>query len=114
MRLDFTQVWADWHPEESIVESVFWQDVIRWLEEPPPKSWLCSAHCCGSRDLNYWKANQEKLRRKIQLEQEDILRFAFHNNISLLYPLPHRKAHPLNIVFLTLESPRQVFHQEIF
>ena len=48
------------------------------------------------------------MRKEIQQEQEDVFRFALSCNI-FFYSLPGRSAKPVNIFFLTLESPRQVF-----
>ena len=50
------------------------QEVRRWLENAPPKSWLCSAHCCGARDLDHWLVREEELRKEIQQEQEVVFR----------------------------------------
>ena len=91
---------------------VFVQEVRRWLESPPPQSWLCSAHCCGRRDLDYWTAREEMLRRQIMHEQEEVFRFGHSTEQTLLSLLNifsfNRMASAINILFLTLESPRQV------
>ena len=76
MRLDFAQV-APKTYKMIILERatyIFVQEVRRWLESPPPQSWLCSAHCCGRRDLDYWTAREEMLRRQILHEQEEVFR----------------------------------------
>ena len=71
MRLDFAQVDAD----VDHIRNMFIQEVRRWLESPPPKSWLCSAQCCGKRDLDFWVGREETLRRQILEEQEEVFRF---------------------------------------
>ena len=56
------------------------QEVRRWLESPPQKSWLCSDQCCGKRDLDFWVAREETLRRQILQEQEEVLRSKTKNS----------------------------------
>ena len=54
---------------------MFVKEVRRWLENPPTESWLCSAQCCGKRDLDFWVGREETLRRQILEEQEEVFRF---------------------------------------
>ena len=56
------------------------------MESPPPQSWLCSAHCCGRRDLDYWTAREEMLRQQIVQEQEEVFRFVQNRKKSAILP----------------------------
>ena len=103
MRLDFAQVDAD----VDRIRNMFFQEVRRWLESPPPKSWLCSAQCCGKRDLDFAVAREEILRQQILQEQEEVFRFV--QNRTAYMNSSTRMASDINILFLTLASPRQVF-----
>ena len=74
LELDFTQVVYLEEKNFSHLQSTSCQEVRRWLESPPPKSWLCSARCCGARDLDHWVAKEERVRRLAQQEQEEVFR----------------------------------------
>ena len=57
------------------------------MENPPPESWLCSAHCCGRRDLAFWTVREETLRQEILQEQEEVFRFFSEWNKLCFYQI---------------------------